>query len=222
MNAQITIKEYTQQVILFLNTHWDHRGKEARKQSAILINKKLEELVSPLSMPVILTGDLNEGIHGPGVCQLRLATWRIVSGKTGTFVDWSKNRTAVIDFIMYRNLQPLQFCILPDEFKSGRMMSDHRPIFASFYLNNLPASADMAAVHPDEMRRKLREAAEKRMMGKIEEPKKVIEEQKEKGMTENFIQSKEQVINKTKEIEVEIDDELKKALALSLQPSDSV
>src|SRR5690349_12864702 len=81
----------------------------------------------------------------PGVHQLRMHhTWKLAA-KGATFVDWSKTRTTVIDFITFRNLHPLQFCILPDEFKSGRMLSDHRPIFASFYLSNLPASADVSA-----------------------------------------------------------------------------
>lgn len=40
-----------------LNTHFDHIGKEARRQSAMLIKRKGAELAGTL--PVIVTGDLN-------------------------------------------------------------------------------------------------------------------------------------------------------------------
>jgi len=42
---------------LFANTHFDHLGKEARKQSAILLRKKLLEMAPQL--PFIVTGDFN-------------------------------------------------------------------------------------------------------------------------------------------------------------------
>jgi endonuclease/exonuclease/phosphatase family metal-dependent hydrolase len=40
-----------------LNTHFDHIGKEARRESALLIKKRTQELAGGL--PVIITGDLN-------------------------------------------------------------------------------------------------------------------------------------------------------------------
>jgi endonuclease/exonuclease/phosphatase family metal-dependent hydrolase len=40
-----------------LNTHFDHMGKEARRESALLIKKKGAELAG--SLPVIVTGDFN-------------------------------------------------------------------------------------------------------------------------------------------------------------------
>lgn len=43
--------------ILFLNTHFDHRGVVAREQSAILIRSKLQELGTGCRM--IVTGDFN-------------------------------------------------------------------------------------------------------------------------------------------------------------------
>ncbi len=41
------------------NTHFDHRGEEARKNSAILIRDKIEEMTYKNNLPVILTGDFN-------------------------------------------------------------------------------------------------------------------------------------------------------------------
>ncbi|MEJ1241112.1 endonuclease/exonuclease/phosphatase family protein [Chryseolinea sp. T2] len=42
---------------LMLNTHFDHMGKEARRESALLIKKRGAELAGKL--PVIVTGDFN-------------------------------------------------------------------------------------------------------------------------------------------------------------------
>jgi endonuclease/exonuclease/phosphatase family metal-dependent hydrolase len=47
----------TGQSFLMLNTHFDHIGKEARRESAIIIKKRGSELAGQL--PVIMTGDLN-------------------------------------------------------------------------------------------------------------------------------------------------------------------
>lgn len=41
------------------NTHLDHIGKVARKESANLILNKIEKLNSKLNLPVVLTGDMN-------------------------------------------------------------------------------------------------------------------------------------------------------------------
>jgi endonuclease/exonuclease/phosphatase family metal-dependent hydrolase len=42
---------------LFINTHFDHRGKESRKKSAELLKRKALELGKGL--PIIMTGDFN-------------------------------------------------------------------------------------------------------------------------------------------------------------------
>jgi len=45
--------------LLFMNTHFDHQGKQARRQAASLIRQKLEELGK--GCDVIITGDFNAG-----------------------------------------------------------------------------------------------------------------------------------------------------------------
>ncbi len=42
---------------LFANTHFDHRGEEARKQSGILLRRRLSEMAP--KQPIVLTGDFN-------------------------------------------------------------------------------------------------------------------------------------------------------------------
>ena len=45
--------------IIWFNTHFDHRGEQARRESARLVRRKLEELGKGCS--VIITGDFNAG-----------------------------------------------------------------------------------------------------------------------------------------------------------------
>ena len=52
--------------MIVLNTHWDHRGSEARSQSGNLIQKKIEELSLNQQIPIILAGDLNEDPKAKG------------------------------------------------------------------------------------------------------------------------------------------------------------
>lgn len=49
--------------VLFANTHFDHRGAEARLQSAKLLRTRLAELGEGCS--IVLTGDFNVGEGGP-------------------------------------------------------------------------------------------------------------------------------------------------------------
>jgi endonuclease/exonuclease/phosphatase family metal-dependent hydrolase len=50
-------KQSDNREFLFANTHFDHRGTEARKQSAILLRRRLSEMAP--KMPIIVTGDFN-------------------------------------------------------------------------------------------------------------------------------------------------------------------
>ena len=49
--------------IMFFNTHFDHRGEQARVESAKLIRRKVEEAAK--SCRVIVTGDFNAGEDNP-------------------------------------------------------------------------------------------------------------------------------------------------------------
>ena len=48
----------TKTVLFVFNTHFDHRGEEARRESARLILKKIEE-ISDQGSAVVLCGDFN-------------------------------------------------------------------------------------------------------------------------------------------------------------------
>ena len=51
--------EWGKKKFWFMNTHFDHVGREARKQSAILMMDKVREMCG--TDPVIITGDFNTG-----------------------------------------------------------------------------------------------------------------------------------------------------------------
>ncbi len=52
--SKVTGKQF-----LVFNTHFDHSGNEARKNSAFLIRDKIKEISNEQGLPVILTGDFN-------------------------------------------------------------------------------------------------------------------------------------------------------------------
>ena len=58
MVSWVTLRDRnTGRELAFFNTHWDHRGRQARLESARLMRKKIQEIAG--AMPVIVTGDFN-------------------------------------------------------------------------------------------------------------------------------------------------------------------
>jgi endonuclease/exonuclease/phosphatase family metal-dependent hydrolase len=61
----VELKDRSKGTVFFVfNTHFDHRGKEARRHSAVLIHHFIDSLAG--SSPVIVTGDFNLGPDDPG------------------------------------------------------------------------------------------------------------------------------------------------------------
>ncbi len=75
------IKNGTSKPILFLNTHFDHRGKQARKEAATLIRQKILELGADCNL--IVTGDFNAEQWG----EPYIALFANVEGKESPIVD---------------------------------------------------------------------------------------------------------------------------------------
>ncbi|MCF1190039.1 endonuclease/exonuclease/phosphatase family protein [Mangrovimonas sp. AS39] len=124
------------------NTHFDHVGKEARKNSALLIIGKIQEL-NKERLPVILTGDFNmEPEHESIQYILRtLKDSKTISnldfGPTGTFNGFHFNEpvTRRIDFIFVsENIQVNKYAVLSDNWDL-RYPSDHFPIVVELHLN---------------------------------------------------------------------------------------
>ncbi|MCG6188877.1 endonuclease/exonuclease/phosphatase family protein [Maribellus maritimus] len=136
--SKVTGKQF-----LVFNTHFDHRGNEARKNSASLIYKKIREMVQNKNLPVILTGDFNLTPDTEPIQLLKkyLNDSREVSeeppyGPEGTFQGFKldaplENR---IDYIFtYGEIDVKKYAAL-SEFTNHRFPSDHLPVFAKVVL----------------------------------------------------------------------------------------
>lgn len=121
------------------NTHFDHRGVEARNQSARLILEKIKE-INTESLPVILTGDFNVGQETEAYQLLRTApgmkdtfdSAEIVYANNGTTnsFDITTSTERIIDHIFVsEKINVQKYGILTDTYHS-RFPSDHFPVMA--------------------------------------------------------------------------------------------
>lgn len=135
-------KETGKKFMVF-NTHFDHVGVEARKNSATLIRKKIEEMV-PAGTPVILTGDFNLTPDQEPIKMLkkylsdsREATKEPAYGPFGTYNGFNINAdlsSRRIDYIFVKgDVEVLKYAAL-SEIKDQRFPSDHLPVFAKIKL----------------------------------------------------------------------------------------
>ena len=136
--SKITGKKF-----LVFNTHFDHRGVEARKNAAILIRNKIEEMTYNVNLPVVLTGDFNLTPDEEPISLLKkyLADCRDISEETpygpeGTFsgfkIDADLDRR--IDYIfVHGGIKVLEYAVLSDN-NNKRTPSDHLPVFVRVQL----------------------------------------------------------------------------------------
>lgn len=137
-------KQRNARPIAFFNTHFDHRGREARLQSAKLIRRRVLEAVA--SGPVIVTGDFNtgegtepyaalfgdeNGRKSPVMDTYRLAHPKRESNE-GTFSNFAAgiNDGPRIDWIAVSS----EWSVVSSEIdltqRAGRFPSDHFPVTA--------------------------------------------------------------------------------------------
>ena len=118
------------------NTHFDHQGVIARKKSALLILKKISQIVDRKD-PVILTGDFNLTPEEKPLVLIRqkLKDSRQVSrdvpkGPLGTFngFDFQSKLESRIDYLFVNKyVEVNSYTVLTDS-KDGRYPSDHLPV----------------------------------------------------------------------------------------------
>lgn len=130
----------------YINTHFDHRGNQARTESAKLIVKKIGEIFG--ETPTVLTGDFNvretsdayEVLAGKqeanGTTSIlkdaRYASKTGHQGPTSTFTNWEEYGPpeTKIDFIFVQNgFEVLSHKVLDDRY-DNRFPSDHLPVLA--------------------------------------------------------------------------------------------
>lgn len=129
-------KKSRRQVWVF-NTHFDHVGEQARRNSARLVVEKIEEL-NDGSHPVVLMGDFNlEPDEKPiQLIAARLKDARQVTeirpfGPEGTYNGFQFNEpvTRRIDYIFVDGLDVIKYGVLSDP-ENLQYPSDHFPVMA--------------------------------------------------------------------------------------------
>ena len=125
---------------LIVNTHFDHRGAEARRESAALIARHVKRVNHLDQLPVVVMGDLNCLPNSEPYKNLLRGEFKdaLLQSKTkhqGPMSSWNGFGKAVvpgrrIDFIFVGpRLKVLSHKIDASQFK-GRFPSDHCPVIA--------------------------------------------------------------------------------------------
>ena len=127
---------------LYFNTHLDHLGSLARKNSIKLIVDKMTEL-NPDNVPVFLSGDFNSTTDDPIFDPLKASLkdareMSAISDKIityngfGTVTDNPNTRKEwVIDHIFFSGVNPMAFMVLNGNY-GVPFISDHYPISFKF------------------------------------------------------------------------------------------
>ena len=123
---------------VFINTHFDHRGEEARRQSAMVLRERLLKIAG--EQPVILTGDFNCGENSAPYTTLLedgglRDTWPQPStnrtAESGTFHGFSGKAGAErIDWILVSPAWGVRMAMIDRTNADGRYPSDHFPVTA--------------------------------------------------------------------------------------------
>ncbi|MFC1650170.1 endonuclease/exonuclease/phosphatase family protein [Candidatus Latescibacterota bacterium] len=143
----------TGKIFYHFNTHFDHRGETARRESAILLLEKVSEIAG--SQPLVVTGDFNarpgsepieiitRGIPGiSGKAEKKLVDSKTVSmhGHHGPSGTWTGFKSAgspgdePIDYVFIKNgVRVILHGTLSDS-SDGRFPSDHMPVLAEIVI----------------------------------------------------------------------------------------
>ena len=137
----------TRKTFFAFNTHFDHIGKIARRESAILLLQKIKDIAG--SATIIVTGDFNATPSDEPIQvitdtnnPLHLTDTKLLSkqahyGPSGTFSGFGPKEMTnePIDYIFIRKgITVLQHATLSQTW-SGRYSSDHFPVFARLLFN---------------------------------------------------------------------------------------
>jgi endonuclease/exonuclease/phosphatase family metal-dependent hydrolase len=136
-----TLKEF-----YFFNTHFDHVGHLARRNSSFLLADAIDSLAG--NLPVILTGDFNVVPNSEPVMILtfRNKPWKILqdtrsltSDRTGQIVTYTGFEVGaiegkLIDFIFVKKIKQVYWHRIPDNSDGKYYPSDHLPVVVKMSL----------------------------------------------------------------------------------------
>ena len=120
------------------NTHLDHVGEVARRESVKLITQRIKEIVKDKKAAIYLTGDFNSDISSDIFVPLKKVLKQArkdapVTDNKGTYNGWgSAANIFVIDHIFYKNSKPVLFKTLDGDKYGRSLISDHYPIKGVF------------------------------------------------------------------------------------------
>jgi len=131
---------------LFINTHFDHRGKQARVESARLLKTKIAKLAN--GKQVMLTGDFNlvpesEGIQtlikpdGENTLVNSSSVAEITYGPNWTSTGFDNrpyDQRRVIDYIFLKDIKTVKRYAVIAEKLNALQLSDHCPVFVQVEL----------------------------------------------------------------------------------------
>ena len=120
------------------NTHLDHVGEVARRESVKLITSRIKDIVLDKRAPIFLTGDFNSDINSDIFDPLKKVLKQArkdapITDSKGTFNGWgSAPNNIVIDHIFYKKAKPVIFKTLNEDKYGRALISDHYPIKGTF------------------------------------------------------------------------------------------
>ncbi len=136
----------TKKVFYHFNTHFDHVGKIARRESAAMLLRAVDSIAG--KTPAVITGDFNAQPQDEPIMvimdannPLKLTDSKAVSlhghyGPQGTFNAFGPKETAdqPIDYIFLKGAWKVQQHATLSQTWEGRFSSDHFPVFARLML----------------------------------------------------------------------------------------
>ena len=121
---------------IFVNTHLDHIGVEARSKGVALIMDKIAK-INKDNVPVVFGGDLNVKPGDPCLKTVEdsmksARTTALKTDTSDTFNAWGHNDEAkVIDYLYYRGFENCTlFEVVTKPYDNRKFISDHYPIKA--------------------------------------------------------------------------------------------
>ena len=126
----------TGRMFYFVNTHLDHKGKEAQRKGLELIVSRIDE-INPKGYPMVLTGDFNikpDNVALKGL-EEKMQSARKIAPKTdnaATFNNWGKAKAdMVIDYIYVSGFSACtEYHTINEKYGDWKYISDHYPIYA--------------------------------------------------------------------------------------------
>ncbi len=118
----------------FVNTHLDHKGKEAQKNGLKLIVERIAE-INPDGYPMILTGDFNMEPDNSNLADLdsKMQSVRKIAEKTDahdTFNGWGRGK-GIIDYIYVSGFSSYpEYQTVTKRYADRKFVSDHYPVCA--------------------------------------------------------------------------------------------